>query len=64
VEAITTLVLVEGLVGSGRAGRLVRCSVGPRVRDTRRVMVEWEDPAVYANVEPARRCIDGEWRQH
>jgi hypothetical protein len=62
VEAVTALVVAEGLVGSGRARRLLRCSIGPRDRDTRRVEVEWEDPAIYTNAEPARRRIEGEWR--
>lgn len=62
VEAVTALVVAEGLVGSGRARRLLRCSIGPRDRDTRRVEVEWEDPAIYTNAEPDRRRIEGEWR--
>jgi hypothetical protein len=62
-EAITRLVIAEGLVGSGRAGRLIEMSVGPRDGDMRRVIVEWEDPRVYSNVEPERRRLEGEWRR-
>jgi hypothetical protein len=62
-EAITRLVVTEGLVGSGNAGRVVRVSVGPRVDDARRIELEWVDPRSYVNVEPARRRVEGAWRR-
>jgi hypothetical protein len=62
-EAITRLVIADGLVGSGRARRLISLSVGPRSGDVRRVVIEWEDPRVYTNVEPARRRLEGPWRR-
>lgn len=60
-EAITRLVVADGLVGSGRAARLASLSLGPRVGDRRRIAVEWDEPRVYTNVEPQRRSLEGEW---
>jgi hypothetical protein len=62
VEAITRLVITEGLVGSGNASRILEVSVGPRVGDVRRGAVEWVDSATYSNAEPTRRRIEGDWR--
>ena len=61
-EAITRLVVTEGLVGSGRAARIVAFGLGPRNADTRQVEIEWLDPSRFMNVEPARRRLNGEWR--
>lgn len=62
-EAITRLVVTEGLVGAGNASRVVGISVGPRLGDTRRLALAWMDPRSYVNVEPATRRIDGEWQR-
>jgi hypothetical protein len=62
-EAITRLVVADGLVGTDRAHRLIEVTVGPRTGDVRRIIVEWEDPRVYTNVEPERRRLEGEWRR-
>lgn len=62
-EAITRLVVADGLVGSGRARRLTTCEVGPRDGGVRRISIEWEDPRVYDNVEPQPRLLEGEWRR-
>jgi hypothetical protein len=43
-EAVSRLVVTEGLVGSGRAARVGSFSLGPRVGDRRRVEIEWTDP--------------------
>jgi hypothetical protein len=61
-EAITRLVVTEGLVGSRRAARIASFSLGPRVGGGRRIEIEWIDPRAYTNVEPARRRIEGAWR--
>lgn len=61
-EAITRLVVTEGIVGSGRAARIGLFALGPRVGGARRVEIEWADPCVYTNVEPARRRLEGDWR--
>jgi hypothetical protein len=63
VEAVTRLVVTEGLVGAGNASRIVEVSVGPLVGDARRIAVEWVDARSYANVEPARRRVEGDWRR-
>jgi hypothetical protein len=62
VEAITRLVLTEGLVGSGNAARVTRVFVGPRVGGVRQVTIEWLTPRPYADVEPTRRRVEGPWR--
>jgi len=62
VEPITRLVVTEGLVGSGNASRVIEVAVGPRVGDSRRIAVAWLDATQYANVEPARRRVEGDWR--
>jgi hypothetical protein len=61
-EAITRLVVTEGLVGSGRAARISSFWLGPRIGGVRRLEIEWVDPRVYTNVEPARRRLEGDWR--
>jgi len=62
-EAITRLVVADGLVGAGNARRLVAVHVGPRNGDVRKLAIEWEEPHVYTNVEPGRRRLDGEWQR-
>ena len=61
-EAITRLVVADGLVGDGNARRLVALHVGPRNGNARQVAIEWEEPRAYTNVEPARRRLEGSWR--
>jgi len=61
-EAIARLVVTEGLVGSGRAARIASCTLGLVAGGARRVEVAWVDPRVYTNVEPARRRLEGDWR--
>lgn len=60
-EAITRLVVADGLVGSGNARRLAALRLGPRNGDVRHIAVEWEEPVTYANVEPRRRTLEGKW---
>lgn len=62
VEPITRLVLTEGLGGSGNAARVTRVFVGPRIGGVRRIALEWLTPRIYANVEPTRRSVKGDWR--
>lgn len=63
VQAVTRLVVTESLIGSGNASQVVDVAVGPRVGDVRPIAIEWVEARTYANVEPARRRIDGEWRR-
>jgi hypothetical protein len=62
-ESITRLVIADGLVGSGRAGRILSLTVGTLVGETRRIALEWEEAKVYTNVEPGRRSLEGDWRR-
>lgn len=62
-EAITYLVVADGLVGSGGAGRVVSLSLGPRNGDRRRMAIQWEETRVYSNVAPRVRTVEGEWRR-
>jgi hypothetical protein len=61
-EAVTRLVISDGLVGNGNAARLLEFKLGPRVGSIRRLRLAWEDARRYTNVEPSRRAIEGEWR--
>ena len=60
-EAITQLVITDGLVGSGRASRVVRVSVGPRTRDRRHLVVVWEAQSPYDSTKTELRTIEGVW---
>jgi hypothetical protein len=59
-QAITRLVITEGLVGAGNAGRLTELRPGPRAGTTRRVYLEWLDPQGSTNTAPNRRRIEGD----
>ena len=48
--------------GSGNAAAITRFELGPKEGDKRRVVLEWEEPRVYTNVEPGRRRVEGIWR--
>ncbi len=61
-EPVARLVLAEGLIGSGNAAAITRFELGPKEGDKRRVVLEWEEPRVYTNVEPGRRRVEGIWR--
>jgi hypothetical protein len=61
-EQSARLVLAEGLIGSGNAGAITFFELGPRSGDKRQVVLEWEEPREYTNVEPGRRRIEGPWR--
>jgi Domain of unknown function (DUF4062) len=60
VPAVAEILLVEELVGSGRAERLTALRVGPRRRGTRRVLLEWLPRRRYTNVTPKTRIVEGE----
>ncbi len=59
---VVRLLVVDGLVGGGRAQAVTRCDVGAGEGGTRQVSIEWLEPRVYINVEPRTRSIDGIWR--
>ena len=52
------VLLVESLVGSGRAERITALQIGP-ARSGRPLRLEWEAPRRFSNIEPERREIDG-----
>ena len=52
------VLLVESLVGSGRAERITAMQIGP-ARSGRPLRLEWEAPRRYSNIEPERRRIEG-----
>lgn len=62
-EAVVRLIVTEGLVGTGKAKRIISLTLGPRTGDARRLALEWEDPRVYQSVTPSRRRVEGEWRR-
>lgn len=59
-SAAAGALLVEALVGSGRAERVTTVRIGPAHHGRRRVLVEWVGRRRYTNVEPEIRTIEGE----
>ena len=55
------VLLVESLVGSGRAARIAAFQIGP-ARSGRPLRLEWIPPRRFSNVEPERRQIEGRLR--
>ena len=55
------VLLVESLVGSGRAERITTLRIGP-ARSGRPLRLNWVAPRRYSNVEPERRWIEGKLR--
>ena len=58
-EAVGRLLVVERLLGAGRASRITRFALGPAHLDERRVELEYVEPRRYANHEPGARHIEG-----
>lgn len=61
-EAVGRLLTVEHLLGSGRAGRLVRFALGPAHLGERHIEIEYVEPQRYASHEPEVRRIEGVYR--
>lgn len=59
LPGVVEVLLVESLVGSGRAQRLPAVRLGPHHRGGRRILVEWLPPRRYTNEEPQVRSLDG-----
>lgn len=57
---VAQLLLLEELVGGGRAERLTSVRIGPKRGGGRRLAIEWLPPRRYSNVIPERRRIEGE----
>jgi hypothetical protein len=58
-EAIGRLLVVERLLGAGRASRIERFALGPAHLRERRVELEYVEPRRYANHESGLRRIEG-----
>jgi hypothetical protein len=58
-EAVGRLLVVERLLGAGRASRIERFALGPAHLRERRVELEYVEPRRYANHEPGLRRIEG-----
>ncbi len=56
---ITRLIIVEGLIGSGKADVVTRFALGPRIAGRRRVELAWREPSIYVNVTPGERAVEG-----
>jgi hypothetical protein len=61
-EQAVRLILAEALIRQGHASAITRFGLGPLTDGTRRVLLEWEEPHIYVNVEPQIRRLEGEWR--
>lgn len=59
IGPILRLLLVETLVGGGRAARISRLRLGQRIDGQRRLVLEWETPRRYADRATERRCVEG-----
>jgi len=55
------VLLVEALVGSGRAERITSFRIGPS-HSGLPLRLEWEAPRRFSNLEPKRRQIEGKLR--
>lgn len=59
-SGVAEVLLVEELVGSGRAERLTTIRVGPKRHGKRRVEIGWLPRQRFTNVLPERRVVEGE----
>ena len=59
VRSLAELMIVDGLVGTGRAARITRFQLGTAVGGLRRLELEWEPPQRYANERrgPKRKLV-------
>jgi hypothetical protein len=58
-EAIARLLIIERLIGGGRASRIDRFAMGPAHLGERRIELEYVEPRWYSNQEPGTRRIEG-----
>lgn len=59
VQSIARVLVVEALVGTGRASFVERFALGPAVGARRRLELEWRDAKRYANSDPELRSVAG-----
>ena len=60
LTSIARLLAVEHLVGNRKVAAVEEFMLGPASGGRRRLRIAWRDPKVYANVEPARREVEGD----
>ncbi|MEO7888679.1 MAG: hypothetical protein ABIW19_01615 [Vicinamibacterales bacterium] len=60
VRPLAELMLVDALVGGGRAARVTRFKLGASVRGVRRLVAGWQTPRRYSNDQAAERQVQGE----
>jgi hypothetical protein len=60
VPGIAEVLMVDALVGSGRADRVTKVRAGPRHGGRRRLRVEWLPRQRFSNEVPQRRAIEGD----
>jgi hypothetical protein len=60
-EGVTRIVIAGALVGSGRASRVMRLHLSPKMQGSRRLLLEYEEPGVYSDRLPQQRTISGDW---
>lgn len=58
-ESVARVLIVERLLGRGRASRLTHFALGPPHLGERRLEVEYVDPQRYANETPQSRRLEG-----
>ncbi|MFA5910636.1 MAG: DUF4062 domain-containing protein [Vicinamibacterales bacterium] len=59
---LAELMLVDALVGSGRATRISQFKLGTAVRGIRRLVVGWQPPRRYSNARASERLVEGDVR--
>jgi hypothetical protein len=63
VRPLAELLLVDSLVGSGRAARIPAFKLGVSISGTRKVLFSWQPPRRYTNEStPSPRTIEGRVR--
>jgi hypothetical protein len=62
IRPLAELLIVDNLVGSGRATRVTEFRLGSAVRGMRQLALTWESPRRYSNERPSIRTIRGEVR--
>ena len=62
IRPLAEVMVVDGLLGSGRAARVTMFRLGASVGGQRRLELEWEPPQRYENERRERRQLDGRVR--
>lgn len=61
LRPVLRLLLVDSLIGSGRASRVTKLLLGPRANGVRKLLVEWE-PRDRSGPDHGRRSVEGACR--